>query len=134
MQSVRECTCRLLFACVACMSKSVSSDAHRAGPAGGLYEGKFLDEAIRRYEGLWLPLIARNGGKISCVPPYRRGLHLARAPHGVVEVHVNHTAFCQQAFGHALVPAHPFRFSTTKAGTLDGPWGWKENESFYPPK
>jgi hypothetical protein len=94
-----------------------------------MYQGALLDEAIRRYECLWLPFIARNGGKTSCFPP----LDVAYIWH-VHRLDPNYTAFCKQAFGHALVPAQPFRFSTTKAGALVGRSGWKSNEPFYPPR
>jgi hypothetical protein len=100
--------------------------ARTTAAAGGLYEGALLDEVIRRYECLWLPFLARNGGKTSCIPP----LDVAYIWH-VHRLDPNYSAFCQQAFGHDLVPTHPFRFSTTKNGDMIG---WKQNEPLYPPR
>jgi hypothetical protein len=113
---------------------SLADVADVAGSArfvGGLYEGNLLDEAIRRYECVWLPFIARNGGNASCIPP----LDVAYIWH-VHRLDPNYSAFCKQAFGHTLVPAHPFRFSRTKdkGGDLSSWSNWKEKERFYPPK
>jgi hypothetical protein len=120
--------------CICCwyinMFGSLTSDVNRhACFVGGLYEGALRDEAIRRYECLWLPFIARNGGNTSCLPP----LDVAYIWH-VHRLDPKYNAFCKQAFGHALVSAHPFRFSTTKTGDLVGRSGWKRNEPFYPPR
>lgn len=40
-------------------------------PAGGLYLGTNVNEAIRRYWGLWMPLLARlpEGEREQYVPP-----------------------------------------------------------------
>jgi hypothetical protein len=78
---------------------------------------------------VWLPFIARNGGKTSCIPP----LDVAYIWH-VHRLDPNYSAFCQQAFGHDLVPTHPFRFTTAKSGDLVGSSGWKQSEPFYPPR
>jgi hypothetical protein len=78
---------------------------------------------------VWLPFIARNGGKTSCTPP----LDVAYIWH-VHRLDPNYSAFCQQAFGHVLVAAYPFRFTMVKAGALNLSLGWKQSEPFYPPR
>jgi hypothetical protein len=95
--------------------------------AGGLYEGKLLDEAIRRYECIWLPLLRSkhkyNGSKVDMTPP----LDVAYVWH-VHRLDPNYANFCKQAFGHVFVPERPFAFSTTP------PSGWDRTEPFYPPR
>jgi hypothetical protein len=97
--------------------------------AGGLYRGFLLDEAIRRYECVWLPFIAKNGGTTSGILP---PLDVAYIWH-VHRLEPSYTGFCKQAFGHALVVAQPFQFTTAKNPALKSAL-WKRNERFYPPK
>jgi hypothetical protein len=102
--------------------------------AGGLYEGKLLHEAVRRYECVWLPLLRRHvqGLGSNCgdratfasVPP----LDVAYVWH-VHRLDPNYPDYCRQALNSVVVPASPFAFATTNASPL-----WTPDEQFYPPR
>jgi hypothetical protein len=103
--------------------------------AGGLYEGKFLDEAVRRYECIWMPLLRKyikaNGGKndesvckVGCVPP----LDVAYIWH-VHRLDPNYPSYCQAVLGRLAVPQRTFAFATFPDTAL-----WSSDEPFYPPK
>jgi hypothetical protein len=100
--------------------------------AGGLYEGRLLDEAVRRYECVWLPFLHRHkkyrSKKVDIPPP----LDVAYIWH-VHRLDPNYTTFCKEAFGHVFVPKRPFTFSTT-APPEQYDSAWDRTEPFYPPK
>jgi hypothetical protein len=99
-----------------------------ARAAGGLYEGKLLDEAIRRYECIWLPLLSKHnhGGRVDIIPP----LDVAYIWH-VHRLDPNYAAFCKEAHGHVFIPKRPFAFSTLPPTIYPQ---WNRAEPFYPPK
>jgi hypothetical protein len=102
-----------------------------------------LDEAVRRYECMWLPLLRKyikaNGNgddpvcKVICVPP----LDVAYIWH-VHRLDPKYPSYCKQALGRVAVPQRPFAFATTPNTPLWNPeerfHPWNLTEPFYPPK
>jgi hypothetical protein len=108
--------------------------------AGGLYKGRLLDEAIRRYMCVWLPFLnsthPSDGSKVTHVPP----LDIAYVWH-VHRLNPRYVEHCKQRYGQVFIPAEPFAFTTIAPAGWDRLQPFRDlssprplQESFYPPK
>jgi hypothetical protein len=102
---------------------------------GGLYEGRSLDEAVRRYERVWIPLLRKYvetyGAKkadLPCKVTFIPPLDVAYIWH-VHRLDPNYPDYCRQALGRLAIPQQPFAFATTPDTIM-----WDADEPFYPPQ
>jgi hypothetical protein len=104
--------------------------------AGGLYQGRWVKEAIRRYEALWLPLLHRTTpaeARSAMIPP----LDVAFVWHVHRLNPIQYELYCKKMFGGIIHPSEHQAFKFTDQHNVANSSSWKAaygvHEPFYPP-